>query len=84
MSGDIHDKTRGAQTEGASSAAADVTTDLTALRADIAGLADSVKRVAAEAPDLARENLEASVRRNPLQAVAIAAGIGFVVALLTR
>ena len=84
MHGDIHDKTRAAETEGGSSAATDVSTDLTALRADIAGLADSVKKLAAEAPDLARENLEVSIRRNPLQAVAIAAGIGFVAALLVR
>lgn len=62
----------------------DVSTELIALRADLAGLADSVKRLAAEAPELAKEGLETSIRRNPLQATLIAAGIGFVVSLIIR
>ena len=71
--------------EGSSSATRDVETDLTALRADVAGLADSVKRLAAEAPDIARQSIEDSIRRSPLQATMIAAGIGFVFCLvLTR
>ena len=59
----------------------------------IADLADSVKRLAAEqigssvedVQDKALEKLgevEAAIRRNPGQATAIAAGIGFVVGLI--
>jgi ElaB/YqjD/DUF883 family membrane-anchored ribosome-binding protein len=67
---------------GGSSEATDVATELTALRADLKGLADSVKQLAAEAPQLAKESVETSIRRNPLQATFIAAGIGFVLALI--
>ena len=78
-------RTHAAETGGSSSAATDVSTELTALRADIAGLADSVKRLVGEAPDLAMESVEASIRRDPLRAVVIASGIGFVLSLiLTR
>jgi ElaB/YqjD/DUF883 family membrane-anchored ribosome-binding protein len=74
-------------------AAADVGDNVAALRSDIAALADSVKRLAAEqlgsgvedAQDKAMEKLgdvEAAIRRNPTQAAAIAAGIGFVVGLI--
>ena len=52
-------RTYAAETGGSSSAATDVSTELTALRADIAGLADSVKRLVGEAPDLAMESVEA-------------------------
>jgi ElaB/YqjD/DUF883 family membrane-anchored ribosome-binding protein len=74
-------RTFGPDTEG-SSATTDVTTELTALRADVVGLADSVRRLTAEAPDLAREGVEAAIRRNPMQGTMIAAGIGFVFCLL--
>ena len=67
---------------GGSSDATDISTELTALRADLKGLADSVKQLAAEAPQLAKEGFETSIRRNPLQATLIAAGIGFVLALI--
>jgi ElaB/YqjD/DUF883 family membrane-anchored ribosome-binding protein len=74
-------------------AAGDVGDNVAALRADIAGLADSVKRLAAEqigssvedVQDKAMEKLgdvEAAIRRNPSQAAMIAAGIGFVVGLI--
>ena len=76
-----------------SSAATDVGDNVAALRADIAGLADSVKRLAAEqlgstaedVQDKAMEKLgdvEAAIRRNPSQAAMIAAGLGFVVGLI--
>ena len=75
------------------SAANDVSENIAALRADIAGLAESVKRLAAEqigttaedVQDKAMEKLgdvEAAIRRNPSQAALIAAGIGFVVGLI--
>ncbi len=74
-------------------AATDVGDNVAALRADIAGLADSVKRLAAEqfgstaedVQDKAMEKLgdvEAAIRRNPSQAAMIAAGVGFVVGLI--
>jgi len=74
-------------------AASDVGDNVAALRSDIADLTDSVKRLAAEqigssvedVQDKAMEKLgdvEAAIRRNPSQAAAIAAGIGFVVGLI--
>ncbi len=74
-------------------AASDVSDSVAALRADIAALADSVKRLAAEqigtsaedVQDKAVEKLsdiEAAIRRNPTQAALIAAGVGFVVGLI--
>jgi ElaB/YqjD/DUF883 family membrane-anchored ribosome-binding protein len=78
---------------GRTGAAGEVQDNVAALRADIAGLADSVKRLAAEqlgssvedVQDKAMEKLgdvEAAIRRNPSQAAMIAAGIGFVVGLI--
>ena len=78
-----------------STAASDVGDSVAALRQDIASLAESVKRLAAEqvgssvedVQDKAKEtisDIEASIRRNPSQAALIAAGIGFVLALLAR
>jgi len=64
------------------SAATDVSTELTALRADVAGLVDSVKRLAIDSPEIARDTFESSIRRNPLQATLIAAGVGFVLSLI--
>jgi ElaB/YqjD/DUF883 family membrane-anchored ribosome-binding protein len=74
-------------------AASDVSDNVAALRADIARLADSVKRLAAEQigtsvedmQDKAKEkvgDINAAIRRNPSQAVVIAAGMGFVVGLI--
>jgi ElaB/YqjD/DUF883 family membrane-anchored ribosome-binding protein len=74
-------------------AASDVGDNVEALRQDIASLAESVKRLAAEqigssvedVQDKAKEtisDIEASIRRNPSQAAMIAAGIGFVLGLI--
>lgn len=76
-----------------STAASDIGDNVQALRQDIASLADSVKRLAAEqigssvedVQDKAKEkisDIEASIRRNPSQSALIAAGIGFVVGLI--
>jgi hypothetical protein len=46
------------ETPASSSAGTDVSTELTALRADVVGLAESVKRWVGEAPDLAIDGLE--------------------------
>jgi ElaB/YqjD/DUF883 family membrane-anchored ribosome-binding protein len=70
------------ETGGASSGATDVSTELTALRADVRGLAESISRLAAEAPELAKRSFETSIRRNPLQATLIAAGMGFALSLI--
>ena len=76
-----------------STAASDVGDNVEALRQDIANLAESVKRLAAEqigssvgdVQDKAKEtigDIEASIRRNPSQAALIAAGVGFVLGLI--
>jgi len=78
---------------GSQSAASDVSDNMSALRDDIASLADSVKRLAGEhlgasvedVQDKAKEkigDLEATIRRNPSQAALIAAGVGFVLGLI--
>lgn len=80
-------------TSGARPTTSEVGDNVQALREDIASLAESVKRLAAEQlgssvediQDKAKEkvgDLEAAIRRNPSQAALIAAGIGFVVGLI--
>ena len=75
------------------SAASDVGDNVQALRDDIASLAASVKRLAAEqigtsvedVQDKAMEkvgDIEAAIRRNPSQSALIAAGIGFIAGLI--
>ena len=72
-----------AETGGAGSASdVSVSDNLVALRADLAGLAESVKRLAGGSPGLALEGFESSIRRSPVQATLIAAGVGFVLALI--
>jgi hypothetical protein len=44
-------KTYAADTGGSFTAATDVQTELTALRADVKGLVESIQRLAVEAPD---------------------------------
>lgn len=55
---------------------------------DVASAAqDKLNETVGQAQDFAQEQydkLAASIRRNPLQAAGIAAGIGFVLALLAR
>lgn len=85
-----HASERGPSTQ---SAASDVGDNVTALREDIASLAASVKRLAAEqigtsvedVQDTAKEKvgeLESAIRRNPSQSALIAAGIGFAIGLI--
>jgi hypothetical protein len=72
-----------AETGGADPASEITVSDnLVALRADLTGLAESVKRLAADSPGLALEGFESSIRRKPVQATLIAAGVGFVLALI--
>jgi ElaB/YqjD/DUF883 family membrane-anchored ribosome-binding protein len=75
-------KSYAADTGASSSAATDVQMELTALTADVKGLAESIQRLAGEAPSLARESLEASIRREPIRAIFIAAGVGFFLSLI--
>jgi hypothetical protein len=75
-------KTYAADTGGSSAGTTDVQTELTALTADVKGLAESIGRLAAEAPSLARDSLQGRIRREPLLATLTAAGIGFVLSLL--
>ena len=75
-------KTYAEDAGGSSSAATDVQTELTALRADVKGLAESVQRLAAEVPSMARAGLEDPIRREPIRAIFIAMGVGFVLSLI--
>ena len=83
----------GESNAGARQAASDVGDNVQALREDIASLAESVKRLAAEQFGSSVEDMqgkakekvsdvEAAIRRNPSQAALIAAGIGFVFGLI--
>lgn len=67
-----------------STSAADVETELVALRADVNGLADSLKRLVQESPELVRDSVESSIRRQPLKAMMIAAGVGFITSIVIR
>lgn len=75
------------------SAAKGVSDDFSALREDVARLAESVSKLAASQLGTSVEDLqekagaqvsaaERAIRRNPTQAAVIAAGIGFVVGLI--
>lgn len=62
-----------------------------AIRADLQSLSSTVSRIAGtqmnRAQDKARETAyeaEEAIRRNPLQAVAIAVGLGFLFGIFTR
>jgi uncharacterized protein YjbJ (UPF0337 family) len=70
---------------------ADLSDELDAIRADLqhltATLGDAAKRQAGRAQDNALEAMnsaESYIRQNPLQAVAIAAGLGFLYGVFTR
>ncbi|MET0156758.1 MAG: hypothetical protein ABW197_02135 [Methyloceanibacter sp.] len=65
--------------------------DLAGLRADLQGLTGDVKRLGGhqlenmqDTANAALEEVTAAVRRNPLTAVAIALGAGFLYGVLTR
>jgi len=45
---------------------------------------EAVKAAASDVADAVHDNFAAAIRRNPLQAVAIAVGVGFVLALIVR
>lgn len=71
--------------------AEDLAKQIDAIRSDLQNLTSSVSRIAGKqinrAQDKAMETAseaEDAIRRNPLQAVAIAAGIGLLLGVLTR
>jgi ElaB/YqjD/DUF883 family membrane-anchored ribosome-binding protein len=65
--------------------------EIEAIRADIKSLSSTVGRIANERLNTAQasamesaKEAEDAIRRNPLQAVAIAIGVGFLFGVLTR
>ena len=69
----------------------DLANQIEAIRADLQNLTSTVGRIASKqvnrAQDRARESAyeaEEAIRRNPLQAVAIAVGLGFLFGVFTR
>ena len=69
----------------------DLTNQIEAIRADLQNLTSTVGRIASKqvnrAQDKAKETAyeaEEAIRRNPLQAVAIAVGLGFLFGVFTR
>ncbi len=51
---------------------------------DPPSIPEVARAAAGEVVDAVNDNLAATIRRNPLQAVAIAVGIGFILALIVR
>ncbi len=69
----------------------DLTAQIEAIRADMQNLTSTVSRIAGKQMDRAQEkavetkqDAEDAIKRNPLQAIAIAAGIGLLLGILTR
>jgi len=69
----------------------DMNAQIEAIRADLQNLSSTVSRIASKqmnrAQDKAMEtkqDAEEAIKRNPLQAVAIAAGLGFLFGVFTR
>jgi ElaB/YqjD/DUF883 family membrane-anchored ribosome-binding protein len=90
MSSTESDIRTGAKRAGARDAD-DLANQIDAIRADLQNLTSTVGRMAGKqinrAQDKAMESAyeaEEAIRRNPLQAVAIAAGLGFLFGVFTR
>jgi ElaB/YqjD/DUF883 family membrane-anchored ribosome-binding protein len=71
--------------------AQEIAQHIQAIRHEIENLGTAVKRIGGHQLDRAKDTaseaaseFEATIRRNPLSAVAIAAGIGFLYGVLTR
>jgi ElaB/YqjD/DUF883 family membrane-anchored ribosome-binding protein len=84
-------RTGGAKRAGGGRDADDLANQIDAIRADVQNLTSTVGRIANKqinrAQDKAMETAyeaEEAIRRNPLQAVAIAAGLGFLFGVFTR
>jgi ElaB/YqjD/DUF883 family membrane-anchored ribosome-binding protein len=88
-SADSHTRTGGAKRGGRD--ADELANQIDAIRADVQNLTSTVGRIAKgqvnRAQDKAMETAyeaEEAIRRNPLQAIAIAAGLGFLFGVFTR
>ena len=84
-------ETRTAKKSGTSRDTEDLADQIDAIRADIQSLTSTVSRIAnkqlSRAQDKALETAneaEEAIRRNPLSAVAIAVGLGFLLGVFTR
>jgi ElaB/YqjD/DUF883 family membrane-anchored ribosome-binding protein len=91
MSSADTERTGGAKRGASPRDADDLATQVDAIRADLQNLSSTVSRIAGtqinRAQDKARETAyeaEEAIRRNPLQAVAIAVGLGFLFGVFTR
>ena len=62
----------------------DVSAQIESLRFELQTLKSSIAKAARGQVDATRENLEGRIRQDPLVAVAIAAGVGFLYALIRR
>jgi len=62
----------------------DISDQLESLKSDLQTVRSSISKAASRQVDATRENLEARIRQDPLMAVAIAAGVGFLYALIRR
>jgi ElaB/YqjD/DUF883 family membrane-anchored ribosome-binding protein len=69
----------------------DLANQMEAIRADLQNLSSTVSRIAGKQINRAQgkametaQEAEEAIRRNPLQAVAIAAGLGFLFGIFTR
>lgn len=69
----------------------DLNAQIEAIRADMQNLSSTVSRIASKQMDRAqdkametKQDAEEAIKRNPLQAVAIAAGLGFLFGVFTR
>ena len=91
MSSIDSDRTGPAKRSGGTRDADDLANQIDAIRADVQNLTSTVGRIANKqinrAQDKAMETAyeaEEAIKRNPLQAVAIAAGLGFLFGVFTR
>jgi ElaB/YqjD/DUF883 family membrane-anchored ribosome-binding protein len=77
--------------KGASRDAQDLASQIDAIRADMQNLTSTVSKIANKQINRAQnkavetaQDAEEAIKRNPLQAVAIAAGLGFLFGVFTR
>ncbi len=91
MSPTDSDRTSASRRGAGNRDAEELAEQIDAIRADLQNLTSSVSRIAGKqlnrAQDKAMETAseaEEAIRRNPLQAVAIAAGLGLLLGVLTR
>jgi ElaB/YqjD/DUF883 family membrane-anchored ribosome-binding protein len=84
-------RTRAAKRNAGGRDAEDLAKQIDAIRADVQNLTSTVSRIAGKqinrAQDKALEaaqDAEEAIKRNPIQAVAIAVGLGFLFGILTR